>query len=326
MRRLAYAVAASTVVLILAGSLVTSTGSGLAVPDWPLSYGQLFPPMVGGILYEHGHRMIAGTVALLVLAMTVVTLRVERRPWLRALVVAAAVGILLQAALGGITVLTFLPTAVSMTHAIVAQTFFLIAIAIAYAVSPEADGRATSSRSDQRDGTWQVFGWVAAIIYLQLFLGAYMRHSDAGLAVLDYPLIGGQVLPVFDQGLLGRLNRARFEADLGPVSLAQVTAHAAHRLGALAVAAAAGLATLVCLRRGDHLSPERKPAWRFLLLADAGVLAQVVLGALTVLTRKVPIVASLHVLVGALTLAAVFIAVLRAYPFERAAAHAAANG
>src|SRR6202171_5654582 len=60
-------VAASPLFLIFAGAMVTSTGSGLAVPDWPLSYGKFFPPMVGGIFYEHGHRLVAGTFGVLTL-------------------------------------------------------------------------------------------------------------------------------------------------------------------------------------------------------------------------------------------------------------------
>src|SRR5438093_4990523 len=75
--------AVATFFLIIAGGLVTSTGSGLAVPDWPLSFGMLFPPMVGGIFYEHGHRMVAGTVALMTLVLAAWLARKEPRRWVR---------------------------------------------------------------------------------------------------------------------------------------------------------------------------------------------------------------------------------------------------
>ena len=117
-------VAGATLVLIVAGGLVTSTGSGLAVPDWPLSYGMLFPPMVGGILYEHGHRMIAGTVAVLTAIMALWLKLREPRRWVRRLGGLALLAVVLQAVLGGLTVIFLLPDAISIAHACLAQTFF----------------------------------------------------------------------------------------------------------------------------------------------------------------------------------------------------------
>src|SRR5713226_4576490 len=75
LHRMAVLVAGATFVLIFAGGLVTSTGSALAVPDWPLSFGKFFPRMEGGVLYEHGHRMVAGAVAILTLVLMVWALR-----------------------------------------------------------------------------------------------------------------------------------------------------------------------------------------------------------------------------------------------------------
>src|SRR5947199_8457570 len=108
-------VAAATLFLIFAGAMVTSTESGLAVPDWPLSYGRFFPPMVGGILYEHGHRMAAGAVAALTTALALWTWWEEPRRSVRGLAAAALLVIVLQAVLGGVTVLLRLPTAVSVS-------------------------------------------------------------------------------------------------------------------------------------------------------------------------------------------------------------------
>jgi cytochrome c oxidase assembly protein subunit 15 len=110
--------------LLIAGALVTSNDAGLSVPDWPLSYGSLMPPMVGGIFYEHGHRMIAAFVGTLSVILAIWLWRVEQRAWVRWLGVAAVGAVVAQGILGGITVLFFLPPAVSSAHATLAQLFF----------------------------------------------------------------------------------------------------------------------------------------------------------------------------------------------------------
>ena len=125
-----------TVVLILAGSLVTSTGSGLSVPDWPTSYGWnmfTFPPSmwVANILYEHGHRLIASSVGFLTIILTIWLWMAEPRRWLRWLGVAALAAVIAQGVLGGLTVLFYLPPAVSTAHAGLAEIFFCMTVAIA---------------------------------------------------------------------------------------------------------------------------------------------------------------------------------------------------
>src|SRR6059036_568371 len=122
--RLAVVTAATTGVLLFVGGLVTSTGSGLAVPDWPLSFGQVFPPMVGGVLFEHGHRLAASAVGCLTLALALCTVLADTRPGVRALGLLALFAVILQGILGGVTVLYRLPVAVSVTHACLAQIFF----------------------------------------------------------------------------------------------------------------------------------------------------------------------------------------------------------
>ena len=129
-------VAASTAVLILAGGLVTSTGSGLSVPDWPTTYGWnmfTFPlsKMVGGIRYEHTHRLIASTVGFLMIVLAVWLWRAEPRAWVRRLGYVALGAVITQGILGGITVLFYLPPAVSTAHATLAQTFFCMVVALA---------------------------------------------------------------------------------------------------------------------------------------------------------------------------------------------------
>ena len=134
-------VASCTVLLVLAGSLVTSTDSGLSVPDWPTTYGWnmfTFPlsKMVGGIFYEHGHRLIASTVGFLTILLAIWLWRSEPRRWMRWMGVAALAAVVAQGILGGITVLFFLPAAVSTAHAGLAEIFFALSVSIALFTSP----------------------------------------------------------------------------------------------------------------------------------------------------------------------------------------------
>jgi heme a synthase len=115
--RFAAAVAACTLFLLFVGAMVTSTDSGLAVPDWPLSYGRLMPPMVGGVFYEHGHRMVAASVGFLTILLAVLLWRRADRPWLKKAGFAALGLVCMQGALGGLTVLLRLPKPVSIAHA-----------------------------------------------------------------------------------------------------------------------------------------------------------------------------------------------------------------
>src|SRR5262249_19350265 len=136
LHRFSIFVAACTVLLLLAGSLVTSTASGLSVPDWPTTYGWnmfTFPPSkwVGGIFYEHGHRLIASSVGVLTIVLAAWLWFAGPRRWMKRLGVAALGAVILQGVLGGLTVLFFLPTAISSAHAGLAEIFFCLTIAIA---------------------------------------------------------------------------------------------------------------------------------------------------------------------------------------------------
>src|SRR5687767_1302325 len=129
-------VAAATALLIFAGGLVTSTGSGLSVPDWPNTYGWFmftFPldKMVGGVWYEHSHRLIASVVGFLILVLAVWLWRAESRTWVRRLGYAALGAVVTQGILGGITVLWYLPDPISIAHASLAQIVFCLTTAIA---------------------------------------------------------------------------------------------------------------------------------------------------------------------------------------------------
>src|SRR5436190_5986380 len=181
-------VAASPVLLILAGSFVTSTDSGLSVPDWPTSYGWnmfTFPPSkwVGGIFYEHGHRLIASTVGFLTIILAAWIWLADSRRWLRWFGVGALVSVVAQGILGGLTVLFFLPAPVSTAHAGLAEVFFCLTIAIALFTSPSwlaGEARVDDSRL-RRMATI-----TTALVYVQILVGATMRHTGAGLAIPDF--------------------------------------------------------------------------------------------------------------------------------------------
>ena len=306
MRLLTAATAGATLALIFVGSLVTSTGSGLAVPDWPLSYGTLFPPMVGGILYEHSHRMVAAAVGLLVVVQALVFTRREPRRWLRILAWVAVASIIVQGTLGGLTVLLLLPTPISVTHAVLAQSLFLLLIVIAYAHSHEWRRRAAQPQAPPLRATVAL---LPAVVFLQLLLGALMRHTESGLAIPDFPLMGGQLIPRFDERMLNAINATRFQLLLEPVSMGQVVVHFLHRLGAAATAAVVIAANLDLRRRPSYGAVRWMLTWVNWL-----VLVQGTLGALTVLTVRSPLVASLHVLVGAALFAATLLCLLRCLP------------
>jgi heme a synthase len=169
----------ATFLVIIAGALVTSNEAGLAVPDWPTSFHTFrMPHMVGGVLYEHGHRMIAGFTVLLTLGIVIVTLAVDRRRWMKKLAIAGFATIVVQAVLGGITVLNFLPPAVSTAHAFVGQTFFCIAVVIALLTGRQFTGEVERTAIDRRRPSLIALTQLSVLIlYIQLILGGMFRHK-----------------------------------------------------------------------------------------------------------------------------------------------------
>src|ERR1700730_9650509 len=190
LHRFATVVAACTVLLVLAGSLVTSTNSGLAAPDLPTAYGSnmfSFPPSkwVGGILYEHGHRLIASTVGFLTIVLAAWLAVHDSRRWMKWLGAAALGAVIAQGVLGGLTVLFFLPAAVSTAHAGLAEIFFCMTVAIALFTSPRwlaGYQRAGAGPPGADDKVLRrVATTTTALIYVQILIGATMRHTGAGL-------------------------------------------------------------------------------------------------------------------------------------------------
>jgi cytochrome c oxidase assembly protein subunit 15 len=297
LHRFALFVAGCTVVLVLAGSLVTSTGSGLSVPDWPTSYGWnmfTFPPSkwVGGIFFEHGHRLIASTVGFLTIILAGWLWRADTRGWMKKLGFAALGAVIAQGLLGGLTVLFFLPTTISTAHAALAEIFFCMTVAIALFTS-----RGWIERAETIDDRWlrRVATTTTALIYVQILIGATMRHSGAGLAIPDFPLMFGRVLPDhWDAG---------------------IAIHFAHRVGALVVATAVAATVLHIWWHHRTNKTLTRPA----LLITGLVLAQITLGASTVLSGLNVAINSAHVVCGALVLTTSLVITLRSWriAFER---------
>jgi cytochrome c oxidase assembly protein subunit 15 len=149
LHRFAMVAAAATFILIFVGGLVTSTGSALAVPDWPLAYGHLIPKLAGGVRFEYGHRVVAATVVILTLILALWAWRAEPRSWVRKTAFAALGLVVVQAVLGGITVLLLLPLPIAVAHAATAQAFFCLMVAMALFTNPKF-GAGPRVRSDYR--------------------------------------------------------------------------------------------------------------------------------------------------------------------------------
>lgn len=296
--------------LIFMGALVTSNGAGLAVPDWPTTYGEnmfLYPPSkwVGGIFYEHVHRLVASAIGLLTVILVAWILWVEERRWVRVLSICSLVAVIAQGVLGGLTVLFLLPPAVSVCHAVLAQTFLVMTIVIAYSQSREL--AVEEIRGDRRVFRAAIF--CTALVYLQLIIGAVMRHTQAGLAVPDFPTMGGSWLPALGDELLSTLSSMRAEMGLGGVTLGQVIVHLLHRAWAILVLAGIAALVFVAIRRDVDVRIRR------IIPPVATIVGiQLVLGIFTVLSRKGPIITSLHVMMGAALLAVCVLIALRAYP------------
>jgi heme a synthase len=179
LHRFAVVLACWTFLLIIAGALVTSNDAGLSVPDWPTSFGSWYkiPKLVGGVKFEHTHRMIAQVAGLMTIILAIWTWRAEKRRWLRILGFAAIGTVIAQGILGGLTVLFFLPPAISSAHAALAQTFFCLAVAIAMFTGQKWLEEQPRVEFDQRRPSLFTLTLLSIfVLYVQLMLGAMFRH------------------------------------------------------------------------------------------------------------------------------------------------------
>lgn len=300
--------------LIWFGGLTTSHGAGLAVPDWPNTYGyNMFAvpwniwmgESAGGIFFEHTHRLLGSVTGLFALAMTLwawLAPRREPRIWVRWTATALLGAIIVQGVLGGLRV-TEVSLGLAIAHGIFAQLTLCLAGFVVLVTSPwwaRLEQQATLSPLPAADGRRLFIASAAltVLIFAQLVAGAFMRHYQAGLAVPDFPLSYGQLLPPMSPEGMGRINDARaFDLSLPPTTLGQVWLHTAHRLGAVLVT----LAVVGLVRRASRIESAQRPTRHVALLISLLVI-QIGLGVATIWMRKPADIATAHVAIGALLL------------------------
>jgi cytochrome c oxidase assembly protein subunit 15 len=313
---LALATALATFPLIFMGGLVTSHGAGMSVPDWPNSYGYnmfTFPPSkwVGGIFYEHTHRLMGVVVGMLAIALAVAAYRVEPRKWARWICYSVLGAVIFQGVLGGLRVV-LVESDIAVVHACFAQAFFCLAASAVIVTSRWWLEAPDLSQSDAVfAGRRLIVACVVALIaiYAQLIVGAMMRHDQAGLAVPDLPLAYGQLIPATDEASLHQINVQRaWKLNLPHVTAEQIWLHMGHRIGAVLVTITVSTAVAIAMRHHRRERGLFRPAGLLVIL----LFAQIALGVLTVLLRKPADIASLHVAVGALTLVTTFVLTVRA--------------
>ena len=313
-RRLSKLLVLSTLFLIFAGALVKSHEVGLSVPDWPTSYGyQMFAfplsDMIGGIFYEHGHRMIAAIVGFLTLILAFLIYHTNDQLWLKKTGFLALGLVIVQGLFGGLTVLFLQPTPISVIHALFAQTFFMVTILIAYGLSDERAHRIPYDKVGHAGLKIPAY-WVMGLVYIQLIIGALMRHTQSGLAIPDFPLAGGYLLPPFNQTMLNTVHAMQFDLDVPFASMSQVVVHFLHRLGGVSVAIAVGWLSWKIYQLKD--SDNR--IYRQTVLLDMLLFLQITLGAFTIWSLKEPLITSIHVANGATILGLSMLMVLRILP------------
>jgi heme A synthase len=263
-----------TLGLLLLGSVVHATGSSLACPDWPTCFGTMVPEMSGGVFWEHLHRLVAGGLILLFSAATYLAFREPPRfPWVRGWALAGIGLLLVQAALGGITVLFRLPDAVSTSHLGLAFLFLALVTALS-TVTASSWETGTGPHPEAAASLRRAALAAATLTFLQSLVGAAVRHTDAGMACPDVPLCLGKWIPPFSHGL--------------------VTLHFSHRV--------LGFLVLGAVLLTGHLAFWRGQSLRFRRIGVAVSLvagAQVLLGFLSVHYRLAVVPVSLHTLLAA---------------------------
>ena len=316
--------AVATFLLLGSGGMVTSHDAGMSVPDWPNTYGYnmfLFPisKWVGGIFYEHTHRLLASGIGLLTTVLAVWLWFREPRKWMRWLGMLAFVLVALQGVLGGLRV-TLDMDKLGIVHGALAQLFFVLICGIALfssrwwqnvAVADDRLPKEAARVTDRRSRNLRTLVLATTIlIFGQLVLGATMRHQHAGLAIPDFPAAYGKIWPDTSVVAVAHYNAQRVEAiSENPITAFQIVLQMVHRMAALAilvtVAACAWMARK--MEVPAIVTPNAGPSCvrmeRGLSLFWLGlVVVQILLGAATIWSNKAADVATAHVLVGALAL------------------------
>ncbi len=293
-----------TFLLLGAGGLVTSHEAGMSVPDWPNSYGYnmfLFPPSkwIGGIIYEHTHRLIASGVGFFTTVLAVWLWMRDSRKWMHWVGVAAFLLVVAQGVLGGLRVI-WVDAQLGIFHAIIGQLYFVLMCSIALFTSKywlgSRNGQAVASHELRR----AVF-ITTILIAGQLAIAATMRQAHAGLSIPDFPAAYGKIWPDTNPAAIAQYNAQRGDnTGLMPITAPQVVLQMAHRIVALAIFILIAFCTWQTRRElgGKNTLTKLASVWLALIVIQIG------LGAWTIWSNKAADVATAHVLVGALVLAA----------------------
>jgi cytochrome c oxidase assembly protein subunit 15 len=283
--------------------MVTSKNVGLAVPDWPTTFGYnmfLFPvsKWVGGILFEHTHRLMGSFVGFLTIILAVWLWLSEDRQWVRNLGVIGLAGVILQGILGGLRV-TMMKAEIGIFHACVAQAFLALLIVIALVTTNF--WRAMNYRAPVSDASPSVVRLAMAItivIYVQLALGATMRHQHRNLPILDFPTANGAWIPDTSAATLAKINEWRDARGLSNVTAFQIWLQMVHRFLAVIIA----IAVITFALRVRRAVPRFATLKRLSMLWVALIICQIALGAWTIWSNKAADVATAHVALGAIML------------------------
>ena len=318
-----------TFLLLGAGGLVTSHGAGMSVPDWPNSYGYnmfLFPPSqwMGGIFYEHTHRLIASGVGLMTTILAVLLWFKDPRKWMHWFGVGALLLVVAQGVLGGLRVV-LVDAQLGIFHAIIGQLFFVVTGAIALFTSrfwqrlenvqhstsniqhPMTGDRPNVEKMDVGCSMLDVrcsflrklVLFTTLLIFCQLIIGATMRQQHAGLAIPDFPLAYGKIWPDTGAAAVQGYNEHRMDVMAeNPITAFQIILQMVHRLAALAI----GVLTVACAWQAWRRLGKKDLLTKLALLWLVLILGQILLGAATIWSNKAADVATAHVLVGALSL------------------------
>ena len=310
LNRFIWFTAFATLLLICSGGMVTSKNVGLAVPDWPTTFGYnmfLFPvsKWIGGVLFEHTHRLIASAVGFLTLILAVWLWRDEDRQSVKTLGLLAVAGVILQGILGGLRV-TMLQDQIGIFHACLAQAFLGLIVLIGVMRTQlwrtlSRNSTVLNGQVSQRLQPIKTIAMATTIaIYLQLALGATMRHQHKDLAILDFPTANGAWLPDTSADAITKLNTWRDARAFSDVDAFQIWLQMTHRFVAVLI----GIGVIwffLCVRRLRH--PSRAPILSGLsILWVAFFLLQFALGASTIWSNKAADVATAHVAGGAIML------------------------
>lgn len=294
LHRFAFFTAAMTFVLIFVGGLVKSHEAGMSVPDWPTSFGHnMFALpfrmwMDNNAFYEHGHRLYASLVGFLILVQAFWLQRSEPRKWVKRLGWTALALVVVQGIFGGLTVMFYLPTAISSSHAGLAQVLFCLTMGISMVTSRKWQDHTAKRQESTAWGLRRLTTITVIVIFMQIIIGAVMRHEEAGLAIMDFPLAQGKLIPEF--------------------VTSGIAIHFAHRIGAVITTIFVLWTAIVALKRYAGRPDFTLPA----IFAIVMVLVQFTLGALTVLHVKAPTMTTLHVSGGAAMLGIMMLMAIRA--------------